>query len=187
MSTLSSITGAIFCGGLSSRMGFAKAGLRLADGKTMIEHVYDALKNVCSRVVLVGHAEGVPESLKHLLQIEDRYLFCGPMSALEALLSSDVDRDYIITPCDLAWVTPEVYGCLLDESLRSPAVLKREEHIEHLIARYSIKELPLVHHLLHNKILAMRYLTNLSQARLIPVPEHLHVALQNVNAPGDLS
>jgi len=172
---------------MSSRMGTPKAGVRLPDGKTMIEHVYEALREVCPRVVLVGHGEGVPSSLKHLPQLEDRYLLCGPMGALESLLSSNEDTQYLITPCDLAWVTPEVYGCLLDETLRGPAVLKREDHIEHLIARYSIKELPLVHYLLSKKFLAMRYLTDIANARLIPVPEHLHFALHNANTPGDLA
>jgi len=166
-------------------MGTPKAGIVLADGKTMIEHVYDALRQVCDRIVLVGHAEGVPDSLKHLTQLHDHYLFCGPMGALETLLSSNEDYEYLITPCDLAGVVPAVYRPLAEEA-SAPALLMPNDLIEHLIARYSVRELPIVRRLLENKMFAMRHLTEITRARRISVPEHLHHALHNINTPADL-
>lgn len=64
-------TGAILCGGKSSRMKQPKAGILLSSGITLIEHVYLALKDVCREVVLVGHGEGIPESLHFLKRIDD--------------------------------------------------------------------------------------------------------------------
>ena len=84
-------TGAILCGGKSSRMGIPKAAIVLSSGLTMIEHVYQALKAICRQVVLVGHKEGIPPHLWFLTRIEDRYKDKGPLGGLEALLSFGID------------------------------------------------------------------------------------------------
>lgn len=182
-----SITGAIFCGGNSSRMGVPKAGILLSNGKTMVEHVYAALSQVCTKVVLVGHAEGVPEPLKDLPRIRDRYSDCGPLGALEALLSSGLNEEYLIAPCDLPWISPEVFQFLLAEGVNAPAILMRGDVAEPLIGRYSIDQLAHVRQLIQERKLAMRQLVDSVQARKIALPERYHFTIHNANRKEDLT
>ncbi len=93
---------AILSGGQSERMGVPKAGLLLPDGRSMIERMRDTLTVFCRQVVFVGPAYGV---LGHQT-IETEEDMIGPLGALEALLSSNVDTQYLIVPCDLPLAPP---------------------------------------------------------------------------------
>lgn len=93
---------AILSGGESQRMGVPKAGLLLPDGRSMIERMRDTLTAFCRQVVFVGPAYGV---LGHQV-IETENEMIGPLGALESLLSSGVDTQYLIVPCDLPLVPP---------------------------------------------------------------------------------
>jgi len=179
-------TGAIFCGGQSRRMGRPKAGIILPDGLTMVEHVYKALKIVCRQVVLVGHGDGVPVKLNHLIRIPDQWINQGPLGGLEALLSSGIDSEYIIAPCDLPQAVGELFGLLIEDDADAKAVLMSQKSIEPMIGRYSTKILPLVRESLQQGKLSMRDLVFAVQPKLIEVPEDLCFALKNVNTEDDM-
>jgi len=183
----SGLTGAILCGGKSSRMGTPKAGLLLDSGLTMVEHVYRALGHVCERIVFVGHALGVPEPLlnagKH---IRDEIPGLGPLGALDALLSSGLDHEYIVTPCDLNKASPSLYFLLAKEQMHTPTVLSHQGNLEPLIGRYSQKQLAQIRLQLRERDLSIRSLLLKCHAQAIEVPRHLRCALKNANTPQDL-
>ncbi|MGE0268206.1 MAG: molybdenum cofactor guanylyltransferase [Candidatus Omnitrophota bacterium] len=194
-------TGAIFCGGHSSRMGCHKAGLILSDGLTMVEHVYNALSKVCREIVFVGHCQGVPESLRHITQINDNLLDRGPLGGLEALLSSGLDSEYLISPCDIGSVNRKVFELLIDDWVIPPAILTHLEygsakengeasvHLidQPLIGRYSASLLPLVQKQISRNELAMHHLISLSAATRVMVPEYLLKATKDADTMDDLS
>lgn len=99
-------TGAVFAGGQSTRMGLPKEGVILRDKRPMIEHVIDALRPYCNQILIVGACKGyrIPKD-PHLLQLEDINPGHGPLSALEALLSSGFDEEYLVTSCDQPLLT----------------------------------------------------------------------------------
>ncbi len=181
-------TGAILCGGKSTRMGRPKAGIVLADGRTMIEHVHDALAAVCRQIVLVGDAAGAPPALADVPRVPDRLPDLGPLGGLEALLSSDLDFDYLIAPCDLFQAVPDLFRPLVEPSVTSPAVLalEGEEQIEPMIARYGMSVCPTVEDMIREGTLAMRELAGRTRAHVVRVPRDLAPALQNANNPTDL-
>ncbi|MCA9395196.1 MAG: molybdenum cofactor guanylyltransferase [Candidatus Omnitrophica bacterium] len=180
-------TGAILCGGESSRMGSPKTAIRLVSGLTMIEHVYLALSQVCQRVVFVGHAQGIaPALLNRGLHITDEIPGIGPLGALDALLSSGIDREYLVTPCDLFRATPTLYRLLTTEVEGSPVLLRRDGRIEPLIGRYQADLLPMVRGQLARRELSVRRLVEFCKSGFIDVPDYLAETLGNANSPQDL-
>ena len=178
-------TAAIFCGGKSSRMGKPKASIILPSGVTLIEHVHNVLKQLCKKVVLVGHGEGIPDSLKHLKRIPDNYQGLGPIGGLEALLCSGLDSEYLISPCDLYKATPEIFSLLINSEIKLPAILNNKGRIEPLLGRCPSSLLPLVREHIVRRQLAMNDLLKKVSAVSIDVPEKHLFSLSNMNFPGD--
>lgn len=176
-------TGAILCGGQSRRMGRPKAGIVLPGGSALIEHVYRALKAVCRNVVLVGHAEGVPDALGPLARIEDTTKGLGPIGGIEALLSSGVDSKYMIAPCDLFKITDHVFRFLASKEDGRPVVLKNKDRIEPLVGIYPAAMLPLVRDQIKKNRLAMCDLLMEANAVLLTIPPQYDPVLANANTP----
>ena len=178
--------GAILCGGKSKRMGGnPKAGLVCDDGLTLIEHVYCALMKVCSRIILVGHCNGLPESLNHLEKIEDIHQGLGPIGALEALLTSDIDDEYLIAPCDLVNASEDLFLLLTKDSIDAPVILGEMQdkvYYHPTIGRYSKKNLPIIQDHIQRNELALYQLIQSMDADVVLVPKHLQKALVNVNS-----
>lgn len=93
--------GAILAGGESRRMGRPKEGVRLRDGRAMIEPVIDALRQVCARVIIVGACQGftIPAEAG-ILHLSDEHPGDGPLAGVESLLASGLDDRYLVVACD---------------------------------------------------------------------------------------
>lgn len=100
------LVGAVLCGGRSARMGAPKEAIRLADGRTMLEHVGDALAAVCDTVVV----SGAPATSAPWRAIDDLRAGAGPLGGVEALLASGLGDAYLVCPCDL----PRIDAATLD-------------------------------------------------------------------------
>ncbi len=144
--------------------------------------------------MLVGQDEGIPATLKFLRRIEDRFVDCGPLGALEALLSSGIDREYFVVPCDMPYLTRGVISLLMDEKIKPSVVLAKrarflfgaDEEVEPLIGRYPVMILPRVRKALTEKKLSMREFVKTIEARNVYVPEDLREQLFNANTPLDI-
>lgn len=178
---------AIFCGGRSTRMGGQpKAGLIGPDGLTLVESVYQAIAGVCSRVVLVGHAEGVPRTLIHLPRLKDIYPLYGPMGALATLLSSQLADEYLVCPCDLMGCKTELFQFIIDQEGPLPIVLRGAKGLDPLIGRYPANIHDHVSQKIRSKKLAMYELVEELSGTTVQTPQHLEANLINVNSPDDL-
>lgn len=183
---INSRTGAIFCGGQSRRMGQPKAGVLLHDGKTLIEHVYNVLKIFCHEVVLVGHGQGVPESMKSLIRVEDNFKDCGPLGALEALLSSQINSEYIVLPCDVCQINEEVLDLLINSRAKRPVVITYNQTLEPLIGCYSSEILLTVRQQIKASQLSMKVLLNKVGYSAVELPEDKKKCIRNVNYMEDI-
>ncbi|HUW82412.1 MAG TPA: molybdenum cofactor guanylyltransferase [Phycisphaerae bacterium] len=181
-------TGAILCGGAGRRMGQPKAGLVLPDGGTMIERVFGAMSAVCREVILVGGGASLSPPMRELRRVEDRLPQLGPIGGVEALLASGFDNEYLIAPCDVFLVVPDVFRLLVQPSVHPPAVLFRQDtgQSEPLIGRYDASTHPVVVRMIAEGQLAMHELARRAGASYIPVPDALIHALRNANTPADL-
>lgn len=179
------MTGAIYCGGKSLRMGQPKEVMVLKSGVTLIEHVYQTLSVLCPKIVLLGEPRQVPASLEKIGRIPDNFPDIGPIAGLEALLSSGIDSEYLTVPCDLDRVNVDVLKMLVDAKGDLPVILRRENQLEPLIGRYSPDILPLIRKKTKEGLYSLKAILCDIEHTEILVPEALEYALNNVNTVHD--
>ena len=174
-------TGAILAGGGSTRIGSPKHALSLPDGSTMIQAVATALGAVCERVVILGGEDAIP-ALPH---VADLRTGCGPLGGIEALLASGIDMQYLVCPCDLPWVTSELFNALLRPTQTTATVLRLEgsAHIEPLPARICTVALDATRQLLDEGRRAVHQLMEVIDVQEVSAPKAWSKMLTNVNTP----
>ena len=107
------LVGAVLAGGRSTRMdGKPKELLQLPDGRMMIDHVIDALRGVCSEVILLGDT-AARRDLDHVADLREAV---GPLGGIEAMLRSGRGASYLVCPCDVPLVTTELLSRLVVDS-----------------------------------------------------------------------
>ncbi len=182
-------TGAILTGGRSSRMGKDKAGIMLRDGRTMIEYVYDALASVCRQVVLAGHSMGLPDRMKDITIVQDRWKDSGPLAGMEALLSTGMDNEYLVAACDLPFINTELLKLLLSDTVSPPVIFKPvgDAHAVPLVLRITVQEYDEVLKALTSRRLRINDLMLALHPSIITVPPELSSCLKNVNTPEELN
>ncbi|MCA9398497.1 MAG: molybdenum cofactor guanylyltransferase [Candidatus Omnitrophica bacterium] len=179
------MTGAIFCGGKSSRMGQPKEVMVLRSGVTLIEHVYQILSVLCSKIVLLGNPSKIPASLEKLDRIPDNFSDIGPIAGLEAMLSSGIDDEYLTVPCDLDRINVDALKILIDAKGKLPIILRRKDQLEPLIGRYSPDILPVIREKIKRNLFSLKAVLFDIEHTEILVLEALNLALNNVNTIHD--
>ena len=119
-------TGAILVGGASRRMGQPKHALRLADGRSMLEHVAAALSRVVEHVILLGEVAGAgPWPM-----LPDRHAAGGPVAALDTLMHSPWPDPFLVCPCDMPLIDRDVLADLarVDAPVVVPLVEGARQH-----------------------------------------------------------
>ncbi|MBP9853614.1 MAG: hypothetical protein KBD53_01965 [Candidatus Omnitrophica bacterium] len=177
-------TGAVFCNVINSRV------IRNTSARDIekLELTCRLLSKVCERVVLVGNYDYLPESLHHLKHISVHLLNTGPIGCLEALLSSGIDSEYILTPCDVGVENAEIFRLLTDDHVKPPAILAYP-HLspnaipsiptsidlidQPLICKYSARFLIKIREQLIKNDFSMHRLAQLGEAERIIVPREL--------------
>lgn len=184
------ITGAILAGGLSTRMGQDKVLLRLRDGRTMLEHVAQAMEGVCSQVVLIGARD--PGQVRGFVVIDDLRPHCGPLGGIEALLASGIDPrgQYLVCPCDVPSLTTSILRLLTISNERATTVFHVQGRsigeIEPLPARISAEALPAVRRLLDAGRRSVWMLMEELQSEVVSLTPDQARQLHNVNTSDDL-
>ena len=115
MRTRNSHAGFVLAGGASSRMGKDKASLPF-HGRTLVEHIADAVAEAAGSVTLVGAPERY-ESLR-LPRIPDTRPGCGPLAGIHAALTASQSDWNLIVACDM----PGIRGALLQTLLSAAEV-----------------------------------------------------------------
>ena len=127
MPTTSTLAGAVLAGGESRRMGRPKEGVRLADGRPMIEHVLDALRPHCGSIIILGEARGYPaEKHPELTYLADETPGQGPLGGVETLLASGRADRYLLVTCDQPLLTPPLLAPLVASAGERPTFLRTE-------------------------------------------------------------
>jgi molybdopterin-guanine dinucleotide biosynthesis protein A len=187
----SEVTGVVFCGGLSRRMGQDKA-LLLSHGQTLLERASRLLEPLVSKVVLsTGHAPRYVEmGLPCVLDVEPNL---GPIGGLQAALRASQTPWILALACDL----PRLSGARVQELLGAAeagdlAVLfGSPENPEPLFALYSRELLPRVDAAI---LLGRRRMTSFlegaedsdpDKVRWLPMSAESVDQFANVNRPQD--
>jgi molybdopterin-guanine dinucleotide biosynthesis protein A len=99
------MTGVVLAGGMSSRMGFNKAFIRLEDGRTLIERGLDVLKGVFDDVFIVANDVLLYEGLDARVA-SDVYKGAGSLGGIyTALFHSRSDYTFVAA-CDMPCLDP---------------------------------------------------------------------------------
>ncbi|MDP6283572.1 MAG: molybdenum cofactor guanylyltransferase [Acidimicrobiales bacterium] len=133
------ITGAVLCGGASTRMRQDKASLMLT-GRPMAEWVADAMREAgVEPVIALGGQEGlslpvVPD------EIEDQGPLYILISALERL------GDILVCPCDVPLASAKLFRSIVDAGAGTdkPVVLAKCTQLQPLIGLYKASSIDLL-------------------------------------------
>ena len=111
------VTGILLAGGQSSRMGTDKALLPV-QGSASIERAAEALKTVCSRVLLAAREASRYEFLG-LEQAADHFPGKGPMAGLHAGLTASQTEWNAAAACDMPLVTGDMIKALVQAAIQA--------------------------------------------------------------------
>ena len=125
------VTGAIFCGGKSSRMGRDKASLELS-GKPMVQWVAAAMSAAgIDRIYTVGG-----QTHSGLQWLPDSQPQAGPLSAL--IDAIDAFGDVFVCPCDVPLISDTLIQRIIaaGSETEKPVVLAQSQRLQPLIGLY---------------------------------------------------
>jgi len=182
-------TGAILAGGRSSRMGAPKEGLRLPNGRAMVEHVLATMLAFCRQVVILGESRGfaVPRD-KRIIHLLDKRPGLGPLAGLESLLSSGLDTEYVVAACDQPLITVPLLKKLVADDPARPHFFRSAQSslIYPLPGYFPAEMLAGVQTALDSDDRSLFRLIKQSDAIFVPVSPEDESLLRSVNTPEDL-
>lgn len=170
-------------------MGQPKEGLRLWDNRPMLAHVVDALSPLCPVVIIVGQCLGCDtETDYRLTKILDRQTGLGPLSALDALLSSGLSTHYLVTSCDQPLLEPSLLQLLLDKiegNPHQPIFFQSQEGagLDPFPGLYPASLLPFVEQALAKGQYSIRKMLQEQPIHWVPLPVGKDYCLSNCNTP----
>ena len=191
MSPKACLVGAVLAGGRSRRMGAAKGGMPLPDGRTLGQAAADALAPLCpGGVVVLGHGEGLPDALPRIADLRPGE---GPLAGLEALLASGRGEAYLVCPCDLPGLTPDALRPLAEAVVGGSDPPGALLHVYddgagrmHLPLALRARALPAISALLERGERRLGALRGAVTAALIPPDPALAPQLRGANTPEEL-
>ena len=180
------LNGLLLAGGKSRRMGSDKADLVLSDGLSLRDQGLELLNLVTEETYL--STAGDDRRTYHCDTIPDLRHDAGPLAGLEAAFARAPEAAWLVTACDLPFLTSSVLQCLREA--RDP-----DREATCFISRFDGKPEPLctiyepasakalAHSLSKKTYCARRFLSSLDR-RELDLPEKS--ALDNCNRPEDL-
>ena len=111
-----SVVAGILAGGKSTRMGRAKALIKLPTGKTMIEHAVRVARQITDEVVVLGREISMPEPLAELPVLDDEKPNGGPLAGLCSLLKCADPGWRLLLACDMPYIESAVIRRLLAQA-----------------------------------------------------------------------
>lgn len=126
------VEGFILVGGLSSRMGNDKSGLRL-NGETTVERIASQLRTIVDPLRVVGPHSGA------IVNIPDVHEKWGPLGGIHAALAAASSEWCLIVACDLPFVSLELFARLMEfrnESVEAVVPLQDDLRPQPLCALY---------------------------------------------------
>lgn len=188
---MNDVEGFILAGGLSSRMGEDKSRLRLGR-RTFVELAAGALATVAGRVRVVGSRPGVESH--GLAVVRDVHEGLGALGGLHAALASCKARWAAVVPCDLPFVTAELFerlASLRAEDVDAVAPVQDDGRPQPLCALYAAARcLDVAEELIRAGELRPRALLQAVRTRWVQFDElsdlrGSQLFFRNVNTPAD--
>jgi molybdopterin-guanine dinucleotide biosynthesis protein A len=117
------VSAAVMAGGKSRRMGRDKAWLDLGDGRPIVQHVIDVLREVADEVFLVANDERF--ATLGLRVVPDRFPEGGALGAIATGVGAAAHDRVLVAACDMPFLRAEVFRLLVERSEGYDAVVPR--------------------------------------------------------------
>lgn len=170
-------------------MGRPKDRISMSDGRCMIQYVLDVMLTVCNEVVIAGPE--IPEKVvqnDRITFVKDNFPGYGPLSGIEAILSSGVGTGYLIAACDQPLLNAEIFKLVIPETRDKPCFFDFSDEglIQPFPGYYPVTWLPEIRDSLRRNRRALKSL--ISESTVIYKPKTAAVAwcLQSINTEEDL-
>ena len=182
---MSAITGIILAGGKSERMGTDK-GLMLYKGKPFIKHVYEAMKAVLGKNIVVVSSNADYDAFGYS-RIEDLIADKGPVGGLYTALKQSKTKLNLVLSVDVPLISTELLEWLIknhDDAYLLTQVQSNEKPSP-LIAIYDrALQIPLGEHLAGNQLKLRGFIEEINHQTL-EVPNKWRAQVQNINTNED--
>lgn len=131
------ITGIVLAGGMSRRMGTDKS-LMLLHGKPIISHVIEAIKPLCSKIVISSNKQAYDFTGCEVWP--DLYPVQAPMVGVYSCLKRSTTDLNIVVSCDVPFVKASLFLHLLSNMGNSDIIVPmHHDYMEPLCAIYKNK------------------------------------------------
>lgn len=185
------ILGAVLAGGESRRMGVPKEGVRLPDGRPMIEPVLSAMREAFGCVIVVGRCTGFDcDALPWVTSLQDQHPGSGPLAGIESLLASGLARGYVVAACDQPLLSIELLTLLTPSGSNSARFFKdgvSGEDLDPLPGYFPAEWIEPVQRAIAEGRRGFRDLVRSLGAEWVPLPEGEAPKLASINTPDDLA
>ncbi|TRX70978.1 molybdenum cofactor guanylyltransferase [Carboxylicivirga sp. M1479] len=180
---MNKISGIILAGGLSSRMGQDK-GLLPYQGRTLIEYCIDILQPLCSEIIISSNNKAYEQFGFRV--IADEYKKTGPIGGLYTGLAESNHNDVIVCPCDMPFITSDIFNKVLCHKDESAVVVVKSTtgKLYPTLGYYNKSCLPVIHQHIELQHYKMQLLLKELNAKTVLI-EDAH-SLLNFNSPEDL-
>ncbi|MFN7181884.1 MAG: molybdenum cofactor guanylyltransferase [Planctomycetota bacterium] len=140
-------TGALICGGKSSRFGEDKSNITL-NGKTLLELSLEKLSSVCIDILIVPkNLRKIAPVIKEKYKIIEEYATAeGPMAGIVAALESSKYENLLVLGIDYPLVSVKLLSFILktiEENVVKMVIPKLNRMYQPLVAAYKKQLLPL--------------------------------------------
>ena len=179
---------AILTGGRSSRMGQPKAGVRLASGRTLLEHVASSAQELGWPCIAVGLADGLSgDQYLGLEVLPDEMLARGPLGALHALFRNGRAAHYLVLSCDQPLVQAKLLRKLTERLDERPNVFACAGAFTPLPGLYPASILSTVEQALASPKASLRALLERHNYRSIVISPDEWQLLRGANTAADVA
>lgn len=178
------VYGGVLIGGRSKRMGEPKHLLKMADGRTWLEHIVDAVEPCVREVVIIGSGD-IPDTLRGLKVLPDVVDAAGPLAGILSAMRWGPFVSWLFMACDQPLITTE--GLLWILGNRRPGVwavvpeTAHDKRFNPFPGYYDYRVCELLKNSDRPSMLA-------KEEKVISpvVPDHLEETWRNINTPLDL-
>lgn len=186
------VSAIVLCGGESSRMGFDKAFLKVAD-KTMVERQVELLSGRFRKIILVTNSQGSCKSRGRVKVVTDIVRGLGPLGGLYTGLSNSGSEYNLVVACDMPFINLDLAAYMagsVKEGFQAVVPYYKEKY-QPLFAVYSRDCLEKIEEALARNKLKLALLLSEFKVRKVLKKELVKfgdpdIFFRNINTPRDL-
>jgi len=158
MDNKSGISGYVFAGGKSSRMGFNKAFLPIHN-KPLLQHMIELVDPFCEQVAISGQDSAY--EVFNLELVPDVYPDCGPISGLFSVLQHSSTDWNLIVGVDVPFLDAELISYLISFQNQYDCIIPvHHSGIEPLVGLYHRRIRPVIATQINQRIFKLTKLLN---------------------------